>query len=323
MTVDEQTPPRPLLSIVLTFGDMPREAPRTLHSISTRYQLGIDEADYEVIVVENGSKEPLGRDRVEGFGANFSHYYLPDASVSPVGAINFGASQARGDFIGVFIDGARMLTPRLLHFALQALCAFPRPIVVSLGFHLGPDVQYRSVSDGYNQQVEDELLDGIAWPDDGYRLFEIASLAASSRYGWFGPMGESNTIFVSRQAWEELEGYEEAFDLPGGGMVNLDFYSRACALEGSTLVTLLGEANFHQFHGGVTANVPEDELHRKLVIWNEQWERIRGKPYEVCPRRPLLFGALTAPAVPWVERCCQLLSAEEAQAAAESSDEEH
>ena len=43
------------LSVVVVFYNMRREAARTLHSLSRAYQQGIDDLDYEVIVVENGS----------------------------------------------------------------------------------------------------------------------------------------------------------------------------------------------------------------------------------------------------------------------------
>ena len=52
------------LTVVVVVYDMAREAERTLHSLSRTYQRGIDDLDYEVIVVENGSPAghaPRGR----------------------------------------------------------------------------------------------------------------------------------------------------------------------------------------------------------------------------------------------------------------------
>ena len=35
---------------------------------------------------------------------------------------------------------------------------------------MGPGIQTRSVHEGYNQKMEDDLLAGIAWPADGSEL---------------------------------------------------------------------------------------------------------------------------------------------------------
>ncbi len=51
------------LAVVVVMHNMRREAARTLHSLSRSYQRGIDDLDYEVVVVENGSapNERAGR----------------------------------------------------------------------------------------------------------------------------------------------------------------------------------------------------------------------------------------------------------------------
>ena len=51
------------LTVVVVFHNMQREAARTLHSLARAYQEGIDDLDYEVIVVDNGSDkdQKLGR----------------------------------------------------------------------------------------------------------------------------------------------------------------------------------------------------------------------------------------------------------------------
>ena len=66
------------LSVVVVFYNMRREAARTLHSLSRAYQREIEDLDYEVIVVENGSAEDqrLGEDFVRGFGPEFRYLDL-------------------------------------------------------------------------------------------------------------------------------------------------------------------------------------------------------------------------------------------------------
>ncbi len=280
----------PALSVVVVVYNMRREAPRTLQSLAPGYQRGVDPDDYEVVVVENGSSEPLPPGSVEAMGPNFRYFGLTEASPSPAAAINFGSQQARSRHLGVMVDGARMVTPGMVGLALQCLRAFPRPVVGSLGFHLGPDLQIRAVEHGYDRKVEDGMLAGIGWPDDGYRLFEIATLALSSRHGWWGCPYESNCVFLPRALFDELGGFEEAFDAPGGGMVNLDFWRRACQLPDSTLVLLFGEGSFHQIHGGAATSRPPDELETLSRRWDEQYRRIRGEAFANPGRRPLLVG---------------------------------
>ena len=47
---------RPLVSIVVVSYDMERELPRTLHTLSAPYQVGLESDAVEVIVVDNGSR---------------------------------------------------------------------------------------------------------------------------------------------------------------------------------------------------------------------------------------------------------------------------
>src|SRR5687767_10230179 len=118
---------------------MAREAPRTLHSLSADYQRHIDPDDYEVIVVDNGSSPPFDPRTIDGLRGNFRFIRIDHASPSPARAANRGISEARGEVIGVMIDGARIATPGLLHFARHGARLYPRAVVASLGWHLGLD----------------------------------------------------------------------------------------------------------------------------------------------------------------------------------------
>ncbi len=280
----------PELSIIVIVYNMQREAPRTLYSLSAEYQRGVGPDDYEVIVVDNGSSEPLSAADVEKHGPNFKYFYLKDSSPSPAEAINFGVSQSRARDVGIMIDGARIASPRVVRMALMGLRRFIRPIVGTIGFHLGPDMQTRTPRHGYNKEVEDALLESIRWKQNGYRLFEISALAGSSAGGWYGGISESNLVFMPRALYDELGGYEERFDYPGGGLVNLDFYRRACALPNSQLITLYGEATFHQIHGGIMTNRPHEDVLNEFQRYNKEYEEIRGEPFSNPNRQPLLLG---------------------------------
>ncbi len=68
----------PRLSIVVAVHNMRREAPRTLYSLSAAFQRRVGPREYEVIVVENGSSQPLAPGLVESFGDNFRYFFLED-----------------------------------------------------------------------------------------------------------------------------------------------------------------------------------------------------------------------------------------------------
>ena len=300
MTATVETTGLPFVSVVLVVYDMNREAPRTLHTLSPAYQKGIGADQYEVLVVDNGSPEPLGEHVVHGYGPNFRYHYVDQASPSPVGAINTGVSMTRGDVVAVMIDGARMVTPGLLGYARRAFALYADPVVTCPAWHLGPKLQQLSVSEGYDKKREDALLAGIDWRRNGYRLFEIGAPAGSSKDGCFMAMTESNAVFLQRDRFDALGGYDPAFDLPGGGMVNLDFYRRACERTRTDLVVLFGEGSFHQLQGGISTNVPRDETRRRVATWKAQYETIRGGPYRPPEARPVFLGQLHPAVMPFI-----------------------
>lgn len=269
----------PFLSIVVVVYEIPREAPRTLRSLSAAYQ-GLPEESYEVIVVDNGSNPPFGEAAVLENGPNFRYEFIEDAPPSPVFALNRGAELARGELLGFIIDGARMASPGLLKCALLAAEGRANPIIATLPFHLGPKIQRLAVAEGYSREVEDRSLEAIDWYGQGDRLFEISSFGGSARDGWFQPIAESGCLFLRRQTFfDELKGYDDAFDLPGGGLVSLDFYRRACELDDADPVIVFGEATFHQLHQGAFTGAKREKSVGLFEELAEQYEQIRGRPY--------------------------------------------
>lgn len=282
----------PVISVIVIVYDMLREAPRTLQSLTPKYQ-NVCEEKYEVIVVDNGSPEPFSKVFIEKFGKNFKYFYIKDASPSPAAAINFGVSQASGEVVGILIDGARILSPGIVNYALLAFKAYEDPFVTTLGWHLGTDIQTRSTEKGYNQVVEDNLIQSIEWPSNGYRLFEISAFAGSSQDGWFLPIAESSCFFIRKSTYEKLNGFDERFDERGGGLVNLDFYKRACELSDIKLVILIGEGTFHQVHGGVSTNVTEIENRNCWLDFEKQYIAIRGEKFSRPAKKPDFLGSVS------------------------------
>lgn len=275
----------PKISVVVIAYNMARELPRTLFTLAPPYQQRLNPNEIEIIVVDNGSKEPL---TPEPSWSNVHLLHVQNPTQSPTAAINLGLSKANAPLVGVLIDGARMASPGLLHHALLASRLSPRTVVSTLSYHLGPDVQMKSVPNGYDQQVEDELLMSVLWQENGYELFRISAFAGSSGYGWFQPVAESNALFMLKNLWDELDGYDERFQTPGGGLVNLDTYLRASELPNNLLVALVGEGTFHQVHGGIATNQRRQDANWK--IFHDEYIRLRSKPFSKTTRQVFLFG---------------------------------
>src|SRR5262245_29731607 len=114
----------PALSVVVVAYEMRRELPRTLRSLAAPYQRDIDAEDYEVIVVDNGSSSPLEVD-----SPSVRLHRLHPAPPSPARAANAGVALARGELIGLIVDGARIASPGLLAGARRAAETAARPVV--------------------------------------------------------------------------------------------------------------------------------------------------------------------------------------------------
>jgi cephalosporin hydroxylase len=279
------------LGVVVVVHNMRREARRTLHSLSRSYQREIEDLDYEVIVVENGSdpQQLLGEDFVRGFGPEFRYLDLgEESSPSPAGAINRGIAASAARNLALMIDGAHLLTPGVLHYGMFGLDTYEPAVVLAKHWYLGPGQQPITVAGGYDQKLEDQLFAEIDWPTDGYRLFEIGHFIGNR--DWFDGDWESNCIFVPRALVEQAGVMDERFSSPGGGFVNLDFYERMVCSPGVNLVTMLGEASFHQVHGGTTTNVAEpDELVRS---YEDEYADLRGRRFYVPLQQARYVGRL-------------------------------
>jgi len=282
------------LSIIIVVYNMQREAPRSILSLTTPYQQGIDRDDYEILVVENGSSEPLDREAIEAMAPNIRYFGLDKPPPAPAFAINFAAEHARGEVLAFMIDGAHMLTPKVLFYGLAPFAYHANPVVSTPPFFLGPGAQPQTVPEGYDAAAEDALLESIEWPRDGYRLFDIGVPyryrfpSGPPKLYWFVRRFESNCLFARKSAFEAVGGCDTRFDIPGGGALLPDLCRELGELDDATLVQLMGEASFHQVHGGVSTSVSEAQQKQLWARYTEQYAAIRGRPYEVC-QKPLEY----------------------------------
>jgi hypothetical protein len=284
------------LSVIVVFHDMQREAVRTLHSLSRMGQTGIADLEYEVIAIDNGSSRPLQPAHFAAFQEDMAHINLQTDAVSPVDAVNLGARIAKGEYIAVIVDGARMASPGLISTSLLGTQLAAEPFVFALAWHLGPKIQNVSMLEGYDQAAEDALLESIAWPSDGYRLFDISTIASSSEKGFLtGVPPETSWFCMKRSTFLKMGGFYEGFTSPGGGLVNHDFRNRVLEIPGIVPVGVLGEGVFHQFHGGVATNVPLKD--HPWENFDQEYRRLRGAAFTpVAGPEPLYVGSMNAAA---------------------------
>lgn len=278
----------PDVSILVCAYNMQRELPRTLFTLSKSYQRNLEGITCEVVVLDNGSSPAVDEEEIRKI--------IPDVRVirpevclqSPACAINKAMRELKGRLLGLWIDGARLASPGLVARALDAWRADASKAIGTLAFHLGPDVQVRSVGDGYSALVEDSLLASIPWKKNGYQLFQIAVPASSSAAGWFGCMNETNGFFVDREFWSALGGLDERFSMPGGGYVNLDLWARAVAASNNNPWVILGEATFHQVHGGASSNGGTETR----IMMRDEYVSIKCQPFQKLDYRARYVGSL-------------------------------
>jgi len=282
------------LSVVVVFYNMKREAARTLHSLSRAYQQDLDGIDYEVIVVENGSSpdQKLDEAYVKGFGPEFQYLDMGDsAKPSPIFALNKGIAASSGSTIALMIDGAHVLTPGVLHYGVQASRQFAPSVVMTQQWYVGPGQQGDVMAAGYDQESEDELFKKIAWPTEGYRLFQIGHFIGER--DWLDGMWESNCLFVPRKVMQQVGAFDESFVVPGGGFANLELFERLGATPGVKVSTILGEGSFHQVHGGTTTNQPEvDERRRRVASYGTEFAELRGKTFRGPGKQMHFIGTM-------------------------------
>lgn len=280
------------ISIIVIVFRMPRQALNTLYSLSRQHQQNNQNIDYEVIVVENESTQCLDRTIVEKLGSEFKYFRRQESSKSPVGAMNFALSQCTGSHICMMIDGARMVTPRILEYFHMAFRASKHALVAVPGYSIGWQDQHHSSNGAYNEDIEAALLEKTNWKKNGYRLFDISVLSGANINGVYNPYMECNCMATSRENFNELDGIDMSFQQPGGGSINLHLFRQlGLVAKNSPYFILASEGSFHQYHKGITTS-PWDDLPDTLLSHRTELHSHWPNGFSSLTREPTPLGSI-------------------------------
>jgi hypothetical protein len=105
-----------------------------------------------------------------------------------------------------------------------------------------------------------------------------------------------------------LGGLNESFTIPGGGLVNLDFYKRAVSSKSEPIVILFGEGCFHQVHSGISSNISTGDLLNRWKQWNEDYKKINGEYWEKADvsYKTVYFGNLHPSTYTYIQSSAQV-----------------
>jgi glycosyltransferase involved in cell wall biosynthesis len=291
---------QPRISVILIGYKMPSQLRNTLATLAAGYQHGMSAADYEVIVVENSSDSTLTDTDVQSLPDNFRYFLRENTGRTPVPAINFAFQQCLGNYIGLIMDGARMLSPGVIRSADMASRLDTNALTVVPGYHLGEQEQHFNEDPELALQEERRLLTSVDWRSDGYELFAISTFSGANRRGYLHPIMECNCLFASRDSYAQIGYADPQFTLHGGGSINLHMYRSLGMRPQSRVVVVPGEGSFHQYHGGVTTSAYADreaEIERHRTQLHSLWPG----GFHALRRAPTLLGEIPRQAQPFLQ----------------------
>ncbi|NNE14531.1 MAG: sulfotransferase family 2 domain-containing protein [Saprospiraceae bacterium] len=281
------------LSVVIIFHNNKREAQRSLFALSKQYQENIESLEYEVICIDSNSTEKLDPKDFSDLGSTFKFHDFKTDNPSPADALIFGVEQAISENLCIIIDGAHIITPNVINHFRTLSQINPNYFIYTHPFHLGEYYQNDNMTLGYNQDAEDKLLDSCDWKENGYNLFSISNFKQSNET-FDQYIFESNCFFITKSNLTKIGGINEAFKSRGGGFINLDIFKNAVSNDDLQNYQLVGEASFHQFHGGTSTN--ESRVSELQIEFRNEYKKIKGHHYKSPVYDAIAYGCQLNPA---------------------------
>jgi hypothetical protein len=250
-----------MLVIVASYN-MEKYLTNTLFSLSKYYQ---DLEDYEVITLNNGGEE-INENFFYKFGKNFKYKYIEKSKshVHPYVEINKIIENSNHEKIVIICDGARICSKNILKDYMKILSENDYNVCTCPSYHLGFDLQRKSVESGYNNNFETNILKRSRWWLEDSTIFDISVFGGSSDKNVFNKLQvESNCIGMSKKTFLEIGGFSDKFNIPGGGQINIEFFQRLISKHEINIYYFVNHGTFHQLHGGMSANSQNFHLQKQ------------------------------------------------------------
>jgi hypothetical protein len=289
--VELSVPEAPKLSVVIALWQSAGQAENVLFSLSSQFQKNVRAEDYEVIVVEARSSDMLGEARALAQAENVRYFSLEAADFWRAEALNFGVEQCRAAFVGLLLDGAHVLTPRVIELALAARAFGSRPLVVVPAYCLGRKAK-AATDDTASSRTG---LEGIDWRSNSHELFAKSRFGPANPNGFLGPLLGASCSFFPAASYREAGGADARVDRPGGGALSLGLYTKLSSLPGTQLIVLAGEGAFRQHHPEID-DPGQREIEASLEALLVDRALPLGDDFRAVHREPIVLGTIPGPA---------------------------
>tara|TARA_Y100000589_G_scaffold236148_1_gene223578 strand:- start:4623 stop:5432 length:810 start_codon:yes stop_codon:yes gene_type:complete len=258
------------LSIIIGSYELTHQISNTVTSIFSA--LSHCELSAEIIIADN-SKNLKAIDNLDINLFNVDVIDFSQLNIAIHASMNLAVQRASGHYLCLMIDGARLWSPNILRDVDQ--CLSQRSVVHVPNYQLGSDYQMYGNHSDTSFKHEHELLQNCGWP-----FLNTPQLIDSSflePHAGIGPtVFESNCLFLSREIWDEINGYDLQFKRKDGGFASADLLTRL--IEHDCKLMILPDAGtFHQFHYGTTTSSP-DQTRTALKEMTLEYFQIRSKP---------------------------------------------